>query len=255
MKVKVLQSIFQTKDYSAFKILKANRAINRIAVEQLKKSFQQAYLISPITVNEEYEIIDGQHRFTAAKELGLPINFIVAEGYSLDEIQKLNTNTRPWGKKEYLHSYSESGYPEYQKMVKFMKDFPDFSMSTAEAILTNNSKGINNKRQITLNNGSKVRIKLFQSGLFEVDDLNLAYENAKKIMQIKPYYDGYFRTKFAAAMIRVFRNPEYDHEQMIARFEANPGMMEDRNNIDQYLILIEDLYNYRSRNKVSLRFS
>jgi hypothetical protein len=253
--MKVLQSVFQTKDYSLFKILKANREINRSAVEQLKRSFQQAYLISPITVNEKHEIIDGQHRFKAAMELGLPINFIIAKGYSLPEIQKLNTNTKPWGKKEFLHSFSESGYSEYQKMVKFMQDFPDFSLSTAEALLTNNSKGANNKKEIVLSDGTRVKLRLFDIGLFEVDDLDLAYNNAQKLMQIKPYYDGYRKTYFAGAMIRVFRNPEYDHQQMIARFKSNPGMMEDRSNIDDYLIIIEDLYNFRSRHKVSLRYS
>ena len=38
-------------------------------------------LMCPIIVNENYEIIDGQHRYSASKELGLPIRYIVGEGY------------------------------------------------------------------------------------------------------------------------------------------------------------------------------
>ena len=85
--------VFQSNDYSKFTLLHGNRKVNPLHVKRLKQSFSKQYLISPIMVNENYKIIDGQHRFTAAREMGLVINYFIISGYGLNEIQMLNTNT------------------------------------------------------------------------------------------------------------------------------------------------------------------
>ena len=46
--------------------------------------------------NEKYEIIDGQHRFEAVKELQKEIYFIKVKGLELDQVRRLNTNTKGW---------------------------------------------------------------------------------------------------------------------------------------------------------------
>ncbi len=46
-------------------------------VENIKKSMQKNFLISTIIVNENFEVIDGQHRLIASKDLGLPIYYFI----------------------------------------------------------------------------------------------------------------------------------------------------------------------------------
>ena len=69
----------KTKDYEKFSIKSYNRNLNRNHINELKEKFAtigyKDYL--PILVNENYEIIDGQHRFVACKESGLPIVYQV----------------------------------------------------------------------------------------------------------------------------------------------------------------------------------
>ena len=60
--------VLSTTDYAKFKTLQGNRDVNKLHVSRLKESFKTAYLLSPIVVNQYYEIIDGQHRYEAAKE-------------------------------------------------------------------------------------------------------------------------------------------------------------------------------------------
>ena len=69
--------IQKSKDYNIFKTLTGNRELNISHKEKLKKSFKENYLISPIIINEKYEIIDGQHRFNAARELGYYVYYIL----------------------------------------------------------------------------------------------------------------------------------------------------------------------------------
>lgn len=253
--MKVVNHVNSTNDYSIFTQIEGNRVVNKLHVERLKTSFQKSYLMSPIIVNQKYEIIDGQHRFNAAKALGLPVNFIVTNGYGLREVQMLNTNMKNWKKEDYLHAYCDLGYEEYLKMKQFMQDFPDFGIAVAEQLLTNTVGGVNNRGYAVKIDGKKTgRLRNFQEGELEIPDLELAYKNGEKIMMFKPYYDGFNRTVFVASMIGMFKHENYNHSQMIQKVKNNSTALTHCSNVTQYKILIEEIYNFRSREKVSLRF-
>jgi ParB-like chromosome segregation protein Spo0J len=84
--MKVVNQVNQTNDYEMFKTLDGNRTVNKLHVSRLKESFKTAYLLSPILINQQNQIIDGQHRFEAAKILGLPVNYIICNDYGLKEV-------------------------------------------------------------------------------------------------------------------------------------------------------------------------
>lgn len=251
--MKQVNQVFETTDYSVFSFIPGNRETNALHIERLKRSFLEKRLFSPIIVNEKYQIIDGQHRFSVCKMLELPIIFIVAHGYGLKEVQMLNTNSSTWKMKDFLDGYCKLGYSEYLKMKQFMLDYPEFSIKPAEILLSNLGGGSNNQNTISVN-GKEAKVKNFEQGRFKVFDLNLARANAEKILDFKPYYDGYNRAVFVNAMIGLFKNENYDHEVMLQKLKANPTVMKHCGNVSQYRELVEDIYNFRNRNKVNLRF-
>jgi hypothetical protein len=59
--------IYVTKDYGMFKTVKGNRAIDKAHVAKLKKEIQKKDLDLPIYVNENDEVVDGQHTFKHVK--------------------------------------------------------------------------------------------------------------------------------------------------------------------------------------------
>ena len=81
--------VYQSVNYAQFQPIDGNRTILQHHLKRLKKSMEENFLISPILVNEKMEIIDGQHRFEAAKSLGLPIYFFIVQGYGLSEVLKI----------------------------------------------------------------------------------------------------------------------------------------------------------------------
>jgi len=247
--MKEVKKVYMTYDYSMFKSMRGNRPLDKLLVMKLKKSFKKQYLFTIILVNEYYEIIDGQHRFEAAKSLGLPLYFTIQEGYKVKEVQMLNTNTKNWGKMQYLHSYCELGNPEYLKFRNFMRRYPKFGIAVSEAILTGLSNG-KYKRE----DGHGVRLPTFADGELEIPNEGRSYDIAEKIMQIQPFYDGFNRITFVRAMMRLFNNPNYDHNTFIKKLKIQPTALRHCQSVDQYLLLIEDIYNYRSRDKGSLRY-
>ena len=112
--------VHTTKDYSMFKPIEGNRNKNLLHINRLIISMKERLLFTVIIVNEKYEIIDGQHRFDAIKELGFPLNYIIMKGYGLNEVQRLNSNSSNWSTSDYLQAYCNLGYVDYIRLSKFI---------------------------------------------------------------------------------------------------------------------------------------
>jgi hypothetical protein len=73
--VAVESAIYKTTDYDIFKTLAENRPISVKQVGKLVREIQRKNMlhIKPIDVTADMEVVDGQHRLAAARELGVPI--------------------------------------------------------------------------------------------------------------------------------------------------------------------------------------
>lgn len=251
----VFCNVHTTTDYGKFKILKGNRKINLHNFRRIKQSMREEQLVSIITVNERFEIIDGQHRYEACKELGLPVYYIVCKGYGLSEVQVLNTNMTNWTKKEYLNAYCDLGYPEYLKFREFMKSYPDFTIMSCCALLFNTAQSGSTAASGN-EKGKKFRTrnKVFENGKLKIYDWNLAVRSADKIMMIKPLYNGFARQNFVLAMMSVFSNKNFNHSEFIGKLAYQSTKLVDCTTVGQYKTLIEVIYNHKKKDKINLRF-
>lgn len=254
----VITNVLSTTNYDMFNHVDGNRIVNKLHVRRLRESFKTKYLLSPIIVNSRFQIIDGQHRFNAAKELGLPINYIICPDYKLKEVQLLNTNSKNWKREDYLNAFCDLGYEQYIVFRKFKKLYPEHGIDNCMSLLSNRAGTIANiqsKEFITeTNKQGKIVNRVFEEGEFKIEDYDNACNMADKIRMIKPYYANYSRRVFVLAMIGMFKNKEYNHERFVAKLKSCPIPLENRINVTQQKLLIEEIYNYRSRDKVSLRY-
>lgn len=237
--VKQSNQVHTTTDYFLFKSLDGNRTKNLLHINRLKKSMSENYLFTVIIVNEKYEIIDGQHRFEVIKELNLPLNYIVCEGYSLREVQVLNQYSKTWNSDDYLDCYCNLGYEDYLKYAAF-KDKYKLGHNEVQSLLS----GLSHKADV----------ETFYSGNFKVKSLEQAEEYIEKIMMIEPYYSGVRRRAFIFAMISLFNNENFEFTEFLQKLKLQPTALQDCTNVTNYKILIEEIYNYRRRDKVNLRF-
>ena len=128
--------IFETKDYSLFNRLNGNRDIR--SVKKIVDSIKTVgYIPNPIMVNEKMEIIDGQNRFEALKELNLPIQYYTVKGIGISEARALNLGRTNWGTLDYIKSYAEDGNVSYQYTLKFIEDYPFLKAQEVYGIILN----------------------------------------------------------------------------------------------------------------------
>ena len=62
----MIREIKTTRNYGQFRFMKGNRDVSSLHLERLIASMREKYVPTPIIVNKDNEIIDGQHRFNAA---------------------------------------------------------------------------------------------------------------------------------------------------------------------------------------------
>ena len=71
---------------------------------------------------------------------------------------------------------------------------------------------------------------------------------------MKEFYTGWKRRSFVYAIIRLLSNQNFDIDYFINKLKAQPNALSDCTTVTNYIILIEEIYNYRNRNKVNLRY-
>lgn len=238
---KITNHVHTTKDYFLFKTIDGNRNINRLHLKRLKESISNNYLFTVIVVNENYEIIDGQHRFEAIKELELPLNYIKCPGYGLNEVQILNQNSKDWTADDFMSGYCDLGLSDYKIYRSFKKKYK-FGHHECMAML----------RGMYTGNGDTYQ--MFVSGNFKITALDQAFEQAEMIWQLKDYYDGFRRRSFVYAMLSLFKKDNFDFDEFLQKVKNQPTALVDCSTRHQYIALIEEIYNYRRRQKVNLRY-
>ena len=239
--MQTINQVLKTNDYSIFEHLKGNRNINPPHLARLKKSISEDYLEVPIIINEKNEIIDGQHRFESAKSLKKPIYFIKIKGLGLDEVHRLNTNSKNWTAEEYMNGYCELGYSDYLIYKQFKNKY----------------KFGHNESITILKGGLKIsgsNFEDFRNGKFQIYDYQLAVKIAEKLQMIGDYYDGYKRRAFIYAMLKLFRNDQYNHLDFLKKLSFQSNKLQDTTNVKLYLQMIEQIYNYKRAKDDKVRF-
>lgn len=252
-----VNKVYKTNDLSIFKTIDGNRIPNLQHINRLSESIRiYGMKCNPILVNEKFEVIDGQHRLIAAKQTNSFVYYILINGYSLDEVHTLNLHQKNWTKKDFMEGYANMGIESYIKLRNFIEKNDDFNFTDCVALTQNTSTSNGRSLTAQLRDGklSSKNLQIFEAGTWKCGDIFLAQDWANKIRMIKPYYIGYNRTIFIGTMIGMFLNKNFDFNEFMHKLRLQPTALLDCSNREQYKTLIEDIYNYRSRNKISLRF-
>jgi hypothetical protein len=253
---KEVNKVYQTSDLSIFKQIDGNRVPNLQHIKRLADSIRvYGMKCNPILVNERMEVIDGQHRLMAAKEAESFVYYIIVNGYSLNEVHTLNLNQKNWTKKDFMEGYADMGIESYIKLRDFANKNDDFGFTSCIALCQNIGTGSTRTLAVqSYSNKLDRSAQIFEQGTWKTGNMDIAQDMANKIRMIKTYYSGYSRQTFVLTMMGLFQKETFDFNDFMHKIRLQPTAMVDCATSEQYKTLIEDIYNYRSRNKVSLRY-
>lgn len=231
-----------TKDYSIFKKIKGNRPIIPSHVKNLIKAMCKSYLLTIVLVNEKMEVMDGQNRLDAIITLKLPVHFMIVPGYGMNEVQMLNELDKNWSSNTFMDSYCTLGFEHYITYRDFMRKYGINHHETYSLLSDSNSVG---------------NSEIFFGGHFKVVNLPKATKIIDTIFSLEPFFSEYKDRWFIFAMVRLLRNPNFDIEHFKKKLKRLSSRLVLCANADQYLLLIEDIYNYKAKpgQRVSLRYS
>jgi len=241
---KIVGQVYRTKDYGVFKTHELNRDIRESVLRKLRKSMGRiGWLMgSEILVFPNMKIIDGHHRLIIAKEFGLPVDYRVVNSKDNTLIVKHNQDKELWSFKDNINTQVKLGNQNYVLLDRFMKNFPDLR-PTECIMLVKNSMNSSNREEIG-------------NGLLKLGDMKIGYEWGHHIMSIKPYFPQYYnKSIFVRAVVKVLSgNTGFQMDEFMKKVKLRPNMMKPCGTVDQYVQMIEEIYNYRRNNNDKVRF-
>lgn len=227
--------IQSTQDYTLFKRIKGNREVSKPHVKRLLEAIKddpQAITYNPIIVNEQMQVIDGQHRLKAIEKLELPVYFVKVDDLGLATVQKLNSLSKMWSPMDYARSFAENGKEDYRIYIDFKNKFK-FNHDVV-------------MRYLALN--EPMTTSLFKQGKFTIPNVARSYEFATYLQDLTQFYDRITFRNPAFGFLIIVQSPNYEHKRMYRQMKQYGHLLNEQPLANDYAREFERLYNFRQRN-------
>lgn len=225
-------------DYSRFKFYPSNREPNhwRKLYNSIKENDLTKYV--PIVVQNVdgfLYIVDGQGRFLACKELGIPIYYIESTNGEIGDkdIATMNTNQTSWRLIDYLEYYKSKGLIDYVRFYSIYKELGDFNINH---MLKSLGK---------LDSGS---YRKFRDGELNYDKDDMIHHR-KVFNAIQSFLDNGLNFRitsvFVGALSVVLKCVSLN--ELIQQHKKYPSLLTKQVDKNGYIEMLESLLNYRKR--------
>ena len=253
--------IYATDNYNMFSFILGNRAIEMKDVRRLEILIKLHGQEQPIFVNEKMEIIDGQHRFCACKNLGRSVEFIIRPGTNAANALNSNTGGHNWNIDNRIGYYAQTENEDYKILWKWRSENPDIPATVIAAILRGSLENrymyISEDGKLTTHKNRKKGVEYstigndVQVGEFKIRDLVSArnrIEAIRTILDVLPAGKT-SKGKAASALIKIMRNEHFDYKRLAERIQRLPSYIHPVTTTDECVKMFDEVYNYNKRGK------
>lgn len=240
--------VFMTDEYNLFRYKTGNRQVSQSIVNKIYKSIMEYGWIdsSVIIVGDKMVVCDGQHRIAALKkffnEFGVKhkVHYIVDR--KLDDMDKIinwQIARGGWSVYDYAKSWADRGNETYKLYLLFQEKY-NLIHSVAQLLC-----------QGDINDGKL----LFKKGKMVVNDWGLPKVYAGRLFELRKLFSYAMQEKFVRAIVSFWKHPEFDHNEFTHKLSLDREKLYRVTKADQYRKLIDEIYNYKRREKVKFDFS
>lgn len=219
-----------TNNYTIFHFLDGNRQVKPAHVRALMESLTKHPNLRParpILVNENMQVIDGQHRLEASKRLGIDVYFTIVPGLTIEDARVINALQRSWTLLEYGESFALSGYEPYKFFMEMHESFP-IPASAMIVFMTNGNRSN--------------QAPAFRHGQFKPDSRETVLARLYKLEDFKANLPkAWTEQAFALAVAHLLKHPDYNHERMLKKMQ-NVQLVRASDRAE-YLRQMEEVFN------------
>jgi hypothetical protein len=230
--------VYATDNYGIFKKLQGNREVVNARKKQLIESIsERGWIRCPIVVNEKMEVIDGQGRLEALQELGLPVEYVIAQGATIDDCVSLNVKQSNWRHIDYIKCFADMGRGDYGLLLGLYGKYEHLSETCVNTLAGNsNADGAAGSKEI-------------KDGNFTIRDKENLYDLmrfADKCMAVVGTGNGRVR-HWCAAFKFVYYTKNIPNDVFLEKLIKNRTFIAPVATMRQTLECLEKIYNYGSK--------
>jgi ParB-like chromosome segregation protein Spo0J len=223
-----------TTDYDQFTFKETNRKVTQGGVEAMIKTIKahNKLHLNPIHVDTQMRVVNGQHRYLAAKALGLPLYYYIEDATD-QEMLAISGTQKSLTLRDYLDSYVMQGKAEYIKVRDFI-DKHKVVLGSAISLLSGRN---------TIPNSELM--DMFKAGTFKVRSI----EHAERLLAIREVVhevgkDFYGSRSFTNAIAKIASLPNFDEDRMTEKIKARGhGELHQAPTTELYVGQLLNLYN------------
>jgi hypothetical protein len=238
-----------TTNYKMFLVNQMNRLVAdadgyKPRRDLLVSMKEHGYLkIAPITCykndDETLTIIDGHNRLAAAMALGLPVEYIAYQRNGQGEITPVDysKDQKQWKISQCIQAHAHTGNEDYIEICDWAER-NDISLPTAASLFSG---------QLVTSGNIKSSVR---EGTFKIKDRKTPSIMSRLLSAARPMYAG---AKIPSGLVAAFNRSLYaegfDPERMIEKINKYPELCQRHRTVDQYMIMLEEIYNRHSKGK------
>lgn len=236
--------ILNTKDYDRFDTITGNRNISQPKVDGIINDIKNGLNLLPycpiiVYDNEgKLNIIDGQHRFTVSKKMGVPVYYVVAEKISLQHIAKINSKQDKWKAMDFVKCFIKVGIKDYETLLSVVTKYK-IGISTALDMLMKNR----------VNNGGSKVSELFRNGEFKVNFYDETIKTLDLNHKLFDRYTFYNDRKLIGATRQIMDKGLCDFDVLLEKIKKYPVLMDKQVSVKDYIYNIEKVYNHNNQKR------
>lgn len=243
--------IKESMEYDSFGYHAHNRPVNtnNKRFKKLKSSMKKYGWLDgfPMMVNEpagfgeDFIILDGQHRFEAAKQLGIPIKYVIEQQRDLD-IAEINAPQEKWSISDYITAYVSQGNKHYA-YINQMVAHTKFPQGLVISMLAG---------EVASNGNQHDRVK---RGTFVVKDTQ-SIKDVLSVCEVLERAGCPFSRKrsVVCTISRILRADVISLQKVVRACSLYGGMLPNHSKEDAMLKSFEDLLNYKQVKKQPYAF-
>jgi len=233
-----------TRDYSLFEPHPYNRDVTKTKVLELSMDeygFDDGLPIRCVrNGNGKLKITHGHHRFHVARQKGLPVWFIVASNDI--PLFESEASAHAWNVQDFTVARARAGERPAEAVLKYHEQ-TGIPLNACISLVGGEGASSGNKP------------KQMKTGQFKVGDRTHAAAVAEIVAHCKTCGVSFATSSyFVKAVSKCLFVPDFDAELFMHKVSVHSELMEPRRGVDDYLELMELIYNRQAKRKMPLAF-